>query len=112
MKITNVYQQFIGHLHFKTSTKVRCVITVPTCSLKTFSKDITSVLNLIYDEIDSYNNKRCCKSFWTIHNNELILKSPESLSKRNKENSLFSFDFSTLYTNIRHDKLDPKSYKI
>jgi len=43
--------------------------------------------------------------FWVIQNNQKVLESLNSLNKRGKANCISTFDFSTLYTKIPHDKL-------
>ena len=43
------------------------------------------------------------KCSWIMQNNEPILSTLENLNKRNKGNSLYSFDFSTLCTNKAHE---------
>ena len=77
--------------------------------MKPLSKDITKVFKLIFNQIESYN-KKChffsgVKTFWTIQNNTPVINSINNLNKRNRALSLTTFDFSTLYTNIPHDKL-------
>ena len=43
--------------------------------------------------------------FWIIQNTKPIIHSINNLNKRNTAKSLSTFDFSTLYTKIPHDKL-------
>ena len=52
---------------------------------------------------------KCCfyssvKTFWVIENNQDVLKSLNRLNKRGKAHCISTFDFSTLYTKIPHDK--------
>ena len=99
---------WLPKLH-KKPTKSRFIIAAPKCSMKPLSKAITKILKLMYTQIENYN-KKChffsgVKTFWTIQNNTPVINSINSLNKRNKASSVSTFDFSTLYTNIPHDKL-------
>ena len=99
---------WLPKLH-KKPTKARFIIAAPKCSLKLMSKAITKVFKLMYNQIEDYN-KKChfftgVKTFWTIQNNSPVIKSINNLNKRNKALQITSFDFSTLYTKIPHDKL-------
>ena len=105
-RLPNIY--WLPKLH-KNPLKFRFIIAAPECSVKPLSKAITSVFRLFYNQIENYNMK-CCyyfsvKTFWVIQNNQEVLKSLNSLNKRGKANCISTFDFSTLYTKIPHDKL-------
>ena len=93
----------------KIPSKARFIIASPKCSIKTLSKYITSVFKLFYKQIESYN-KKCeyfsgVKSFWVVQNNKPVIDAIHKLNHRNKASSIATFDFSTLYTKIPHDKL-------
>ena len=45
------------------------------------------------------------KTFWVIQNNEPVVESINRLNKKRKAKTISTFDFSTLYTKIPHDKL-------
>ena len=45
------------------------------------------------------------KSFWVIQNNEPVIRSVKKLNARGSARSISTFDFSTLYTKIPHNKL-------
>ena len=45
------------------------------------------------------------KSFWVIESNTNVLHSLNSISKESRAKQLSTFDFSTLYTKIPHNKL-------
>ncbi len=45
------------------------------------------------------------KTFWVIQNNEHVIKAIKKLNKRNSLRSMSTFDFSTVYTKIPHEKL-------
>ena len=45
------------------------------------------------------------KSFWVIQNNEPVINSINKLNRKGKAKRISAFDFSTLYTEISHDKV-------
>ena len=105
-KLPNIY--WLPKLH-KNPLKFRFIIAAPSCSVKALSKAVTSVFRLFYNQIENYNMK-CCyyssvKTFWVIENNKEVLNSLNKLNKRGKASRISTFDFSTLYTKIPHDKL-------
>ena len=93
----------------KTPLKFRFIIAAPKCSIKPLSKAITSVFRLFYNLIENFNSKdlyySSVKSFWVIQNNQKVLESLTRLNKRKKGSCISTYDFSTLYTKIPHDKL-------
>ena len=99
---------WIPKMH-KTPIGFRFIIASPQCSLKKLAKDLTSIFRLFYKKIERYHQKGKTWSginkFWVIQNSKPIIQSVNKLNKRNTAKSLSTFDFSTLYTKIPHDKL-------
>ena len=93
----------------KNPTKARFIVAAPKCSVKPLSKTVTSVFKLFFKQIESYNNKSKffsgVNTFWVIQNNKPVTDAIKNLNKRNRARSISTFDFSTLYTKIPHDKL-------
>ena len=87
----------------------RFIIASPVCSIKPVSKDITSIFKLLYEKVERYHTKvkvwSEIKTFWTIQNSYPVIFSINKLNKRKAAKSMSTFDFSTLYTEIPHDKL-------
>ena len=77
--------------------------------IKTLSKSITSVFELMFNQFGSYKRQSSffsgAKSFWRIFNNQTVIVTIKNLNGRNKATSISCFDFSTLYTNISCGKL-------
>lgn len=105
-KLPHIY--WLPKLH-KSPIKFRFIIAAPNCSIKPLSKAITKVFKLFYRQIETYNAKSYffsyVKTFWVIQNNEDVINSIKKLNKRNALKSMATFDFSTLYTKIPHEKL-------
>ena len=70
---------------------------------------VTKILKLFYRQIEKYNSQSdfysTAKTFWVIQNNEDVLKSISKISRRYSARSINTYDFSTLYTKIPHQKL-------
>ena len=99
---------WIPKMH-KNPSKSRFIVAAPKCSIKPLSKAITSAFKLFYRQIESYNNK--CRffsginTFWVIQNSRQVTEAIKKINKRGYARSVNTFDFSTLYTKIPHDKL-------
>ena len=105
-KLPHIY--WTPKLH-KNPLKFRFIIAAPNCSIKPLSKAITKIFKLFYRQVETYNSK-CfyysnVKTFWVIQNNEHVINSIKKLNKRGSLRSMATFDFSTLYTKIPHEKL-------
>ena len=93
----------------KSPIKARFMIASRKSSIKPLSQAIPSAFRLFYRQIESYNDK--CRffsgvnTFWVVQNNKPITDAINKLNERNKANSISTFDFSTLYTKLPHNKL-------
>ena len=102
------HMYWLPKLHKKPS-KSRFIVAATNCSVKPLSKAVTAALKLLYNQIESYNDK-CfyfsgVKSFWPIQDNSKVINSLNRINNRSKAKTITTFDFSTLYTSIPHDKL-------
>jgi hypothetical protein len=93
----------------KTPTKSRFIVAAKQCTTKELAQNITAVLTMFYRQIENYNGKKHFmsnyKNFWVVKNKNLVIEALNKLSDRNKAKTVATYDFSTLYTNIPHDKL-------
>ena len=105
-RLPHIY--WLPKLH-KNPVKFRVIIAAPNCSVKPLSQAITKIFKLFYRQIEKYNAKSYyfsyVKTFWIIQDNENVINSIKKLNKRNALRSMATFDFSTLYTKIPHEKL-------
>ena len=80
------------------------------------NKHVISAFKLCYSQIDVYYKKTyyCsgAKTFWVIKNNTLPLECINKINKWKNAEQISTFNFSTLYTKIPHDKLLDISYKV
>jgi hypothetical protein len=93
----------------KNPSKSRFILAASFCTTKELAKDITAILKMFYRQIENYNKKMHffshVKHFWVVKNKNPVIEALNKLSDRNKAKSVATFDFSTLYTKIPHDKL-------
>ena len=93
----------------KTPIKFRFIIAAPKCSVKPLSKAVAAIFKQFYYQIEQYNKKSFfysgVKTFWVIQNNQPVIDSINRINSKRQAKSISTFDFSTLYTKIPHDKL-------
>ena len=93
----------------KNPTKFRFIIASKRCTYKSLSKDISSIFTLLQKQVETYHNKAHfysgVKTNWIVHNRDSVLTAVDKSVQRKSAKCLASFDFSTLYTKIPHDKL-------
>ena len=95
--------------HHKNPTSERYIISGKFCSTKFISKKLSFILKLVQKTL-RYHYQYTCKfkntsSFWITKNSLNVHESLRKINFRNKAKSISTFDFSTLYTSIPHDKL-------
>ena len=87
----------------------RFIIASKICSTKQLSKSVSSVFKLIYHQIENFHKKAKFLSnynkFWVLQNSDPIINTLNHINKKNNAKSISTFDFSTLYTKLPHDKL-------
>ena len=85
------------------------IIAGKKCINKKLTQHVTSAFKLCFKQVEGYHRKTNyftgTKTFWVIQNNNALLESIKKINKRKKAQKLSTFDFSTLYTKIPHDKL-------
>ena len=105
-KLPNMYWSPKMH---KTPIGSRFIIASKLSSLKSLSQYITSALKVIFRAISSYYGARQVftykKSFWVIQSNKELLERLSKINLKSSAKTISTFDFSTLYTMIPHDKL-------
>ncbi len=93
----------------KNPTGKRFIIASKHCSTKLISRSVSLVFKLIYQQVENFHTKAKFLSnynkFWVLQNCDPVLDSLNRINKRKNAKSISTFDFSTLYTKIPHDKL-------
>ena len=102
------YMYWVPKMH-KNPSKQRFIAASARCSTKQLSSTITKCLK----EIDTYHAKTGKKvysnnginSYWIIGNSSKVHRIIDRSNERKNVENIATYDFSTLYTNIPHDKL-------
>ena len=99
---------WIPNLH-KNPVKFRFIIASKHCTTKTLSKNISSIFSLFQKHVETYHKKTHffsgIKSYWIVQDRGPVLEAVKKSLARKSAKCVSSFDFSTLYTKIPHDKL-------
>ena len=93
----------------KNTIKARLIITSPKSSRKPLVRNVTSIFRLFFRQIQTYNGNcsfftGVINTFCVVQNNKPVIDAMNGLIKRRKATSVSTFDFSTLYTKLPHDK--------
>ena len=87
----------------------RFIVSGRKCTTKTLSRRLLKVFQLVAKTMQTHSKYKCnfsnTKAFWVIKNAEDIRTDITNLNNKGKGSSVYSFDFSRLYTNIPHDLL-------
>ena len=90
----------------------RFIVASKQCSTKQLSKSVSSAFKLMYNQIENFHKKskflQNYNKFWVLQNSDPIIATLDSINKRKNAKSITTYDFSTLYTKLPHDKLIEK----
>ena len=105
-QLPNMY--WMPKMH-KNPIKARFIIASPKSSIKHLARSITPIFHLFFRQIQTYNDKYSfftgVNSFWVVQNNKSVIDAMNGLNKQRKAISVLTFDFSTLYTKLPHNKI-------
>ncbi len=100
--------QIIPKFH-KTPVKFRTIISSSDSKIEIISKRLTKVLRFIMTKLKKYTstmfNNIGINFNWIISNHKSILNDIKMLSKTKKMKNINTYDFTTLYTSIKHDEI-------
>ena len=106
---------WIPKMH-KNPPSARFIIASKQCSTKAISKYVSSAFKLMYHQIDNFHKKAKFLSnynkFWILQNTEPVLNSIKRINRKKGAKSISTYDFTTLYTNLPHDKLIKALHKL
>ena len=85
------------------------IIASKNCLTKPFSKVVSSVFKLIYSKMENFHHKSKFLSnynkFWVLQNVDPVIENINTIDRKKKAKSIVTYDFSSLYTTLPHDKL-------
>ena len=93
----------------KIPSKARFIVAAKCCTIKPLAKCITAILKRFQTQISNYcassKSFTHINSFWVVQNKQPVISAMDNLNLKNKAKRISTYDFSTLYTKIPHDKL-------
>ena len=96
----------------KTPIKHRFIVASKQWSTKPISTAVSNAFKLIHHQTENFHLKSKFDAnynkFWVIQNTDPVLTSLNKINDKRRAKHISSFDFSTLYTNIPHNKLIEK----
>ena len=99
---------WIPKMH-KNPIKHRFIVASKSCSTKPISKAVSNTFKLIQRQTENFHRHSKFDAnynkFWVIQNADPVLTELNKINGKKSAKCISCFDFSTLYTNIPHDKL-------
>ena len=93
----------------KNPSGCRFIIASKHCSTKPLSKSISSVFKLIFNQVEKFHKNakffNHYNKFWVLQNADPVLDILRNINRKKRAKSISTYDFSTLYTKLPHDKL-------
>ena len=100
----------------KNPSGCRFIIASKTCSTKPISKSVSSAFKLIYKQVETYHaNAKFFANynkFWVLQNSDPVISILKRINCKKRAKSIATYDFSTLYTKLPHDKLITQLFKV
>ena len=99
---------WIPKMH-KNPVKHRFIVASKSCSTKQLSTAVSNTFKLIHRQTENFHRNSKFDAnynkFWVIQNTDPVLATLNKINGKKSAKRISCFDFSTLYTNIPHDKL-------
>ena len=93
----------------KNPSGARFIVALSKCSTKPLSKTISYIFKLIFEQIQNFHLKSKYYTninyFWVVKNSFPIIEKLNKINNRKGAKCISTFDFSTLYTKIKHSSL-------
>ena len=107
--LPNMY--WIPKMH-KNPVKHRFIVASKACSTKPISKAVSNAFKLIHRQTERFHSSSKYDAnfnkFWVVQNSQPVLNALNKINAKKNAKCISTFDFSTLYTKIPHDKLIEK----
>jgi len=109
-----IEQQVLPFVHIipkfhKNPVKFRAIIASKKSAMKPASTILAKILQLIYDRMKSYcttiERTARVRPFWVINNSAELCKVLHNMSAVSEGNSVYTYDFTTLYTKLEHQDI-------
>ena len=94
----------------------RFIIASKRCSTKPLSKAVSSAFKLIFNQVERFHTKAKFFSnynkFWVLKNADPVISILDNINRKKRAKSIATYDFSTLYTKLPHEKLITQLSKV
>ena len=100
----------------KNPSGCRFIIASKNCSTKPLSKAVSSAFKLIFNQVERFHTNAKFFSnynkFWVLQNADPVLSIINDINRKKRAKSIATYDFSTLYTKLPHQKLITQLSKV
>ena len=100
----------------KNPSGCRFIIASKNCSTKPLSKAVSSAFKLIFNQVERFHTKAKFFSnynkFWVLQNADPVISILDNINRKKRAKSIATYDFSTLYTKLPHEKLITQLSKV
>ena len=102
------FMYWLPKMHY-TPSRSRFIVASSSCSTKPLSKLASSIYKHLFNQVRSFHDKssfyKNYNRFWVIENSAPIIDKLSKINDRKKARDISTYDFSTLYTKLKHDDL-------
>ena len=102
------FMYWMPKMHYS-PPRARFIIASSSCSTKPLSQITSSIFKHIFNQIRNFHKKsyfyKNYNRFWVIENSAPIIEKLSQINDRKNAKDISTYDFSTLYTKLRHDDL-------
>ena len=102
------FMYWIPKMH-KNPVGSRYIVASSKCSTKQLSSGVSKAFKLIFNQVNNFHDKSHFYSnfnkFWVVENLSPVLSKIERCNLKKNAKDIATFDFTTLYTKIPHNKL-------
>ena len=100
----------------KNPSGARFIIASKHCSTKALSKAVSSAFKLIFNQVERFHSNAKYLSnynkFWVLQNADPVIAALKHINRKKRAKSISTYDFSTLYTKLPHNKLISQLSKV
>ena len=102
------FMYWLPKMHYS-PPRARFIIASSTCSTKPISKLTSSIFKHIFDQVRNFHLKsyfyKNYNRFWVIENSFPVIEKLTRINEKKNAKDISTYDFSTLYTKLKHDDL-------
>ena len=109
------FMYWMPKMHYN-PPRARFIIASSTCSTKPLSKITSSIFKHIFNQVRNFHQKsyfyKNYNRFWIVENSSSIIDKLTRINAKKNAKEISTYDFSTLYTKLKHDDLVANLHEI